>query len=449
MTIKYFLANKWKSLVLELGKKFFPSRMKSASFLSILEEIGEFKFSNFRRLSWKFLIFKLSLLERNLLHFIEAQTILLMLTLYGTKIKKNERATIALIIVSYGDNPHLSEALNSVAKQSESPDEIVLVLSGTQQQTTKMIVAANNSELNAMKIIISGENQAGANRNIGASTTSSSHLLFLDGDDILKSKAVEIFRLHATMYRSRTIASSCSLFPNISYYHLLPKISHRSLRQFNQLNITTLLSADLFRELHGFRDSNIEFEHQPEDWDFWFRLTKVHKPILSIQDVLFRYRVHSNSTTSHSNQFKNEKSEYWRYAISTNEKIYWKSNYTLIESENLFSQNLVNLSTRREIEFTLYADNLQAAIKIIEENRIWDRKIMIVLKREDITLIDEFEIENPEFSVVSLFNSFIGLKARLLFLVERNKSQTAVIFQPDSRFSETIKKIYKSSLMEL
>ena len=68
---------------------------------------------------------------------------------------------------------------------------------------------------------------------------------------------------------------------------------------------------------------------------------------------------------------------------------------------------------------------------------------MIVLKREDITLIDEFEIENPEFSVVSLFNSFIGLKARLLFLVERNKSQTTVIVQPDSRFQKQLKKFIK------
>jgi glycosyltransferase involved in cell wall biosynthesis len=413
--------------------------MNKESFIYAVEELSSFHFLNFRRLvlkfvRWKFYTYSQKLLVIGYVHFFWK-----IYSTYLKNIQRKPRVTVGLVVVTHGINPYLIKTLDSVADQTELPSEVVLVISGGIYEVNYTKKAVEETRLKNFQVVVVEDNQVGKNRNIGAAMLNTTHLIFLDGDDILKKKAIEIFRIHAEVHGDQVVASSCVLFPEISYYHLLPKIPHSSLGKFNQLNVTTLVSKKLFDNLNGFRDSNIPFEHQPEDWDFWFRLTKIYGSIIAIQDILYLYRQHGNSTTSKENQYRKEKEDYWRYVVTTSESIYWVDSYASNLSDTYISSKIQEFKQLSSVPVHIYADTLLDAQAIMKDKIKANQFVQLIILKDDVVKIDEFERNNPNVAVFSLFNSFIGSQAKINFLQGKIEKKSLNLIHKNSSLEKILK----------
>jgi len=429
----------WQKLIYFLASKIFSRRMKKESFQLLLAELGRFEFTNFFRLLRKFLLFKSDLLKQNLSLAAKFALVITKSKLrFKQSVSKSANVSIGLVVVSHGRNQFLIQTLNSIAWQTKMPDEIIIVISGNDDDVISTVDSLEHSDLKNYRFVTTGSHAAGYNRNLGASFLTSSHLVFLDGDDVLKQKAIEVFYNHAIFFEHTPIAASCSTFPNLSFYHLAPRISNRSLELFNQLNVTTLISKEIFDRTGGFRDSAIPFEHQPEDWDFWYRLTKNGSVILSIRDILYGYRIHLDSTSKLHNQFANEKNEYWRFAIKTSETAYWSS-YTSPQNIKVFHNAREAPEFVEDGWFLILADNLQSGFTMAGEKDLLLDKIILVVLKAEVMEIHNLEETYKNIVVFALDCTFVNINVAFNFLLRTRQRNLETFGLKNSK----ILKLYK------
>lgn len=119
---------------------------------------------------------------------------------------------VSVIVPAYNVEAYLEEALQSVANQTYRNWEIVLVDDGSTDSTKAIAERFRQALFYPNQVtIISGPNQGTANaRNTGMEHASGAYLLFLDGDDWLESKALEI--LVAAMEREEDVDFACMGF---------------------------------------------------------------------------------------------------------------------------------------------------------------------------------------------------------------------------------------------
>jgi len=100
--------------------------------------------------------------------------------------------SISVVVPAFDAEPHLREALESVAAQSRPPDEIVVVDDGSRDRT--MEVAQSFARAHAdIDVVIERTDRCGAAsaRNHGAAIATGQALMFLDADDVLDPMVLE------------------------------------------------------------------------------------------------------------------------------------------------------------------------------------------------------------------------------------------------------------------
>jgi glycosyltransferase involved in cell wall biosynthesis len=356
--------------------------------------------------------------------------------LYGISHKKNNKnqtvPTIGLVIVSHGNNPYLEKTLRSVADQLTSPGEIVLVLSGNIKERKKAMKDVVNCKIPNLEIVETETNSAGFNRNQGASKINSEYLIFLDGDDVLKPKAIEIFASHVRLRSQTVIASSCALFPSARYYHVLPTVSAKSLKERNQIQVPALINRRKFLEIGGFRESAIPNFHLPEDWDFWYRLTLKFGAIKNVGDILHLYRIHNLSTTQLHGAKSESRKIFWKHAVIAKDNNYWRN---LKISEN--SSQSIPLPVQAQDAFLLAFDDVKSLFEYFSRNspKRGERYRVFVLNSspEEIDQT-EFQFKN-QIAIYNAKSSFLNMKYFLNHLSHSVSLSKMVYVQPNSRIS--------------
>jgi glycosyltransferase involved in cell wall biosynthesis len=103
----------------------------------------------------------------------------------------NGTATVAVIIPAYNCEDFIVEALDSIARQTEIPDEVVVVDDGSTDRTAELVSAFNSKS--ALRIILIRQSNQGiaAARNAGIARCSSNWIALLDGDDIFYPSFIE------------------------------------------------------------------------------------------------------------------------------------------------------------------------------------------------------------------------------------------------------------------
>lgn len=348
---------------------------------------------------------------------------------YSRKIAK---VTIGIVVVSHRLNPFLIEALNSIKFQTRVPDSVILVLSEC-EVTRELIDQIQEIEIHNLEVVSVPDATAASNRNYGASLLQTDYVVFLDGDDVLRKNAFECFYFNLISGNEIVLGSSCNTFPSLTFYYVAPRITHEMLVRNNQLNITAAIKLDTFKSLNGFRESGIYQEHLPEDWDFWCRLTKEYGPIKTISTVLFSYRQHPSSTTSTYNWLPEEKREFWHYAVTSGETIYWRqpalpSNPITLD----YKPNSLTISLARDTDFILICANNLADLRTLMckiQTSPKDSCIGLVL---DAGAKDLFEFE--EELGISIFNlnlSFLRHGNRMIFLDSVLQRANEIYFAPN------------------
>lgn len=106
---------------------------------------------------------------------------------------------VSVIIPTYNGAHKIVSALESLSKQTCVPEELIVVIDGSTDNTYE-VVAAKKSILPALQIL-QQENQGRAGvRNTGAKAASNELLLFLDDDMIVPPNWIEMHKAHHQKY---------------------------------------------------------------------------------------------------------------------------------------------------------------------------------------------------------------------------------------------------------
>jgi glycosyltransferase involved in cell wall biosynthesis len=360
-----------------------------------------------------------------------------------TKQTHEVKQSIGIVVITHKINPYLFETLLSIKNQTTEPSKVILVVSGDEQEHQAALRQVRLAEIKNLSYILVKDNPAGLNRNLGAAHLRTNFFIFLDGDDTLKPKAVEVFAWHVDRIKPNAIGSSCVLFPETSIYHVLPRIKRTDLLKRNQLQVPAAISNSTFAAIRGFKDSAIPFEHQPEDWNFWYRLTVVFGSFRNIRDVLHYYRIHSGSISYLENNLVGEKDYYWQYAVSTeDEQDYWLDYDIQVAPVDPEISGPVRIPG-----MLILADSVTKLREIIELHpEFLEFKLRgVVLFGDPIEIHSLEAFYSDQISVFSLTSTFTSFQLGYTYLKYAYKYDSLLYIDKDSKIAKSIASIQRMS----
>jgi glycosyltransferase involved in cell wall biosynthesis len=208
---------------------------------------------------------------------------------------------VSIIIPSRSRPAMLREAVESVVGQTYRPIEIVVVLTGANEETTTS--ARSLEEKYGVRIVVTPPRNLATSRNNGIKVATGEWITFLDDDDLYAptkiQRQVETAKLTGALVITNSWVRFDELGPIDKWVahpdkHLPPGLSFsEALVTGNFLSNGLLVRAEIFRELGGF-DEKLD---ACEDWDMWRRIS-YHHEIVYIDEPFVHIRVHNSNMSS-------------------------------------------------------------------------------------------------------------------------------------------------------
>jgi glycosyltransferase involved in cell wall biosynthesis len=217
---------------------------------------------------------------------------------------------VSIIIPCYKMGEFISEALESIEKQSYGEWEIVVVDDCGPEDGTREVVEAFASQHTGRRINfirLAGNKGVSGARNAGAAEAKGEFLAFLDPDDLWRANHLECHLSGHQSGNTAVVTTSCAeyFFGHDSsvisgewgYSAWEKSIFPRSLALRNVIiPSTVILPAEQFRKIGGF-DEDRSMQHT-EDWDLWVRLVEFGMEFRFLEQFTVLYRRHEGGATA-------------------------------------------------------------------------------------------------------------------------------------------------------
>ncbi len=199
--------------------------------------------------------------------------------------------TVSVIIPCYNQGHFLEEAVQSVLHQTLRDFEIIVVNDGSTDESTCRILGSFKREKTR---IIHTENQGLASaRNNGIQEARGKYILPLDADDLIEpqylEKAVEVLEQNEDV---GIVYCRARLFGAVETEWLLPPYTLAEMLKDNVIFCSALYRKDDWDAIGGY-DSGMVYGW--EDYEFWLSLIERGRNVVQLPDILFAYRVASDS----------------------------------------------------------------------------------------------------------------------------------------------------------
>jgi GT2 family glycosyltransferase len=210
-------------------------------------------------------------------------------------------APLSVIVPTFQPGPHLMETLASIARQTVTPSELVVVDDGSDPP---IALPSNFPSIRLLRIGHAGI--AGA-RNAGVRATTAPLVHICDHDDVLEPTFVErvavAFRTQPSVDVLHSVCGfideNGALLPGRLPYRPPPSGSDRFLSALLSENyigsVAAVFRRDAFNRVGGFRPLDYV-----QDWDFWLRLASTGSQFGHIPEILAWHRVHPNQQSRES-----------------------------------------------------------------------------------------------------------------------------------------------------
>lgn len=225
-----------------------------------------------------------------------------------------DRKLVSIIVPCYNQGGFLEETLKSVLEQTYLQWECIIVNDGSIDNTHS--VANKFCEKDKRFRYYYQENQGVvAARNNAIRSSQGEYILPLDGDDIIDStyveKAVKILQSNDII---KIVYCDAEFFGRKQGRWQLPPFSMENMLADNCIFCTALFRRCDYDKTIGY---NPNMKGGLEDWDFWLSLLESGGMVHKIDEVLFYYRIRTNSR---NNSINEEKASYLRYNLWANHK---------------------------------------------------------------------------------------------------------------------------------
>lgn len=187
--------------------------------------------------------------------------------------------TLSIVIPTYGRTTSLARLLESIAQQTVAADEVIVVDQNAEGTLDSILLASGIETLVHIRL---DEANAAAARNAGFAASSSTHVVFVDDDEVLESDFVsrvrETFASHApvlclwpviyqldraaALRRWRRIASGKS--PEGSTLFPVQRVGAGGIA----------FEREYFRSIGGYDETLFRFGRMSEDWELSLRMQR-------------------------------------------------------------------------------------------------------------------------------------------------------------------------------
>lgn len=217
----------------------------------------------------------------------------------------------SVIIPSYNQQEFLPDAIESALNQTYFPLEVIVVDDGS---TDNSLAIARNYGVRVVSQVNKGLSSA---RNTGIMNAEGEYLVFLDADDILLENYLQKIKKVIDETKADIVAPSFKEF-GVSHRDVI-LMENPTITDFmtaNRIGYCTAIKREALLQCGGYSP---KMTWGAEDYHLWFDLLSRGKKLVTIQDILWLYRVKSNSmwteTAKHQeeymNQIKKDFNEVW------------------------------------------------------------------------------------------------------------------------------------------
>ena len=202
-----------------------------------------------------------------------------------------EKVKVSIIIPCYNQGKFIDEAVDSVLAQSYKEFEIIIVNDGSTDELTSTVLRTYNKDKTR---VIHTENQGlAAARNNGIKEAKGDYILPLDADDTIGLTYLEQ-AVYLLDNRSDLGIVYCraQLFGAVETEWLLPRYSLEEILIDNVIFCSAMFRKSDWESVGGYDPGMI---YGWEDYEFWLSLIELGREVYQIPEILFSYRVTSDS----------------------------------------------------------------------------------------------------------------------------------------------------------
>ena len=199
--------------------------------------------------------------------------------------------TVSVVIPCFNQGQFIDEAVDSVLAQSFTNFEIIIVNDGSTDEPTNRLLQNYCKE--KTRVIVTANMGLAQARNNGIAVASGKYILPLDADDRIDAtyleKAVAILDDDS---ETGIVYCKARLFGAVETEWLLPEYSLEGMLLDNVIFCSAFFRRDDWLALGGYDPGMI---YGWEDYEFWLGLIERGRKVVRLEDVLFSYRVASDS----------------------------------------------------------------------------------------------------------------------------------------------------------
>ncbi|MBF4470300.1 glycosyltransferase family 2 protein [Flavobacterium sp. HJJ] len=208
---------------------------------------------------------------------------------------------VSIIIPCYNDWQYVEQAVDSALNQTYAYKEVIIVDDGSNSKTKEVL---KRIEPKITKVVTQENKGQSTARNVGIREASGEYILVLDSDDFFEptfcEKAVALFS-------SNDLIKIITCFTNRIFDKKKMDVFKPKGGSIDAFLITNCaMGSAMFRKsdwqkVFGYEE---KMTNGFEDWEFYIRLLKEKGTAYVIPEVLFNYRIKTNSTTTKANKVK-------------------------------------------------------------------------------------------------------------------------------------------------
>ena len=184
--------------------------------------------------------------------------------------------TITVLITHYEDFECLLRCLSSLVCQLRLPDEVIIVDDCSKNSDFASLSFSSFPFDLRFTSLLQNSRGPSVPRNIGIDLTSTSHIIFLDCDDILTPFVIEDY------HKEWSLSPKTLLFGHAYYWNDKRVTFLRDRAYSNKVSYSNLLKRGNYLVLSGmggkintFKENKFDINQRWEDFDLWIRLSKL------------------------------------------------------------------------------------------------------------------------------------------------------------------------------
>jgi len=201
--------------------------------------------------------------------------------------------SVSIVVPCYNLGAYVEEAVESALRQTYRDVEVIVVDDGSPDPETRRVL--DRVEGPRTRVLRKQNGGCPSALNAGIAAARGEYVLPLSADDRL---APDYVRQAVEVLRGRDdvgiVYCRAELFDGRRGPWELPDFSREEMARGNVIFASAMFRRADWRLVGGF---NEEAVLGLEDWDFWLRLISLPREVVRLDDVLFHYRIRSDSLT--------------------------------------------------------------------------------------------------------------------------------------------------------